>query len=301
MSRWKLTQQSVLITGAANGIGRAIALSLAKRGNALWLCDIDQKKLEHTAEQCREESVVVRQSTIDLSSPDQVAQLSQQIHLEWPQLSILINNAGISCYGSYNKFDLQQHNQLMQINLLAPMQLTHHLLPTLLQQERSHVVNIASMYGLFISNRSTTYHASKFGMVGFSLAMRAEYRRTPVQVNTICPGFVKTELYDHLMVTRRRTKKRHPPQWASSTPDQVASAVIRGIEGNKRLVLISTLARLGYWSTCLAPGLLDWLYSFGKKQSYIPAEQEVISLPISEAVHAEETLPHAAEETKKAA
>jgi len=145
-----------------------------------------------------------------------------------------------------------------RVNLLAPIQLLRELMPTLLAQDEAHVVNVCSIFGLVPLRKGAAYQTSKFGLVGLSAALRAEYGRE-IGVTALCPGFVRTPLLE-TFATGGPGQKRHAiPLWLCASPEQVAAAAIRAIRRNKGLVVITPAARLLWWMARLSPGLLDWV------------------------------------------
>src|SRR5919109_925582 len=140
--------KSALVTGAASGIGRAIALKLADEGVRLFLVDINEIGLESVANDAR------------LAGVD-----------------ILVNNAGITYYGHTEQMSAEHWDRLTRVNLLSHIQFTRELLPSLLARPEAHVLNVCSMFGLVGMPKVAAYSTTKFALVGFSDALRAEYGR----------------------------------------------------------------------------------------------------------------------------
>ena len=169
--------KKALVTGAASGIGRAIALALAREGVSLWLLDIDEAGLASTAREAESHGVDVVTSLCDLADPAQITATVDKLRATWGGLNILVNNAGIVFRGSMHLLTGDEWKRTLSINLLAPIQLVRELLATLVDQDEAHILNICSMYGLFPSRKLVAYQTSKFGLVGFTLALRVEYQR----------------------------------------------------------------------------------------------------------------------------
>ena len=128
------------------------------------------------------------------------------------------------------------------------------------------------MYGLFATNRCSAYHLSKFGMVGFSEALRAEYARCGLGVTALCPGYVTTDLPASMPNANSDRQPRRPPQWACTTPERVAEKAVRAIRRNARVALVTPLAHAAYYARRIAPGLIDTLYHIGRRRHKAIAE-----------------------------
>ncbi|MCA9263389.1 MAG: SDR family NAD(P)-dependent oxidoreductase [Planctomycetales bacterium] len=256
-----------LVTGAASGIGRAIALRLASAGAAIFLVDIDKDKLLAVADEVRAHEVECIAQTCDVSNPEEIATSVDRLVNTWGTLDILVNNAGVCYYGRVNEMSDQQWQRLLAINVHAPVDFIRRLLPMLLDRPEAHIVNVASMYGLIATNRCAAYHLSKFALVGFSEALRAEYGRTGLGVTMLCPGFVCTNLFTSMVTPGREESVRRPPRWVCTTPERVAKKTLAGIHRNRRMVLVSPLAYAAYYVRRLAPGLLDKLYHIGRRKA----------------------------------
>ena len=244
-----------LITGAAAGIGRAIALALAREGADLFLIDIDIEKLHAVAEEARALGVEVITRECDLAEPVQITAAVKAVTAEWGALNILINNAGLTYYGPAHAMSAAQWRRIMAVNLLAPMQLFRELLPLLAAADEAHIVNVASMFGLMPWRKAAAYQASKHGLVGFTRALRAEFQHEHFGITALCPGFVNTRLLDE--------RCRDVPAWISTTPEVVAEKCISAIRRNRGLVLVTPAAHF-YWRLWrFAPGLVDWMLREG--------------------------------------
>lgn len=256
--------KQALITGAAGGIGRALATQLAQSGASLWLIDVDGKSLDELAAELRLITGEVRTSTIDLLQRDQINSLADEVNTRWRGLDLLINNAGVAFYGPTHQMTEAQWDRLLGINLLAPIHLTRQLMPALMSREGSHIANMCSVSGLVAGGRFNAYHTSKFGLVGFTEALRAEYGRTGLGVSAICPGPVQTNLYRDCQ-TGRGTQAPEPPGWLCASPERVAKLTLKAIRRNRRMVLITPLAHLLFHMKKFAPWLIDFMNTFSKR------------------------------------
>jgi short-subunit dehydrogenase len=254
-----LQGKKALITGAASGIGRALALALAQAGADLYLLDIDEENLAVTAREAQACGGAVKTLVCDLTQSAAISAAVSAVLAEWGALNILVNNAGIAHYGATHEMSAAQWEHLMSLNLLAPIQMTRALIPTLLAQDEAHILNICSIFGLVPLRRGAAYQVSKFGLVGLSTALRAEYGRD-LGVTALCPGFVRTALLDTLASDDSGNPRSLVPDWLAARPEKVAAVAIRAIRTNRALVVITPLARFIWWIARLSPGRLScWL------------------------------------------
>ena len=248
-----------LITGAASGIGRAIAFALADADVHVWLVDVDVAGLADVAEQVRARGVEAVASTCDLRDPQQISAVIRDLLSRWNGVDILVNNAGVGFYGPTESMTAGQWDRLLAVNLSAPIQITRELLPSLLARDEAHILNVCSIFGLVAFKRMAAYHASKFAMVGFSRALRAEYVRRGLGVTAICPGFVRTNIFSDPQAHRHGKPVPPPPWWMLTTPDHVATAALRAIRKNRAVMTVTPAARVIWWIDRLIPGVIDFL------------------------------------------
>lgn len=256
--------KQTLITGAAGGIGRALATQLAQAGASLWLVDVDAQALQSLAEELRQITREVRTSEVDLTQRAQIESLANAVNSQWRGLDLLINNAGVAYYGPTHQMAEAQWDRLLGINLLAPIHLTRRLMPALMSREGAHIANMCSVSGLVAGGRFNAYHTSKFGLVGFTEALRAEYGGLGLGVTAICPGPVNTNLYRDCQ-TGRGNQAPKPPAWLCASPERVAKLTLRAIRWNRRMILITPLAHLLFNMKKFLPGLIDFMNTFTRR------------------------------------
>lgn len=253
------------ITGAASGIGRALALELAQRGTNCFLVDVDGVGLLSTAAEVQTHGVAVYVEVCDLTDKGQVAAACCRALDECGGVDLLINNAGIAFYGRTTSMTDQQWDRLMAVNLDAPIQITRTLLPSMLQRPNAHIVNMCSIAGLVAGGRFAAYHVSKFGLIGFTEALRAEFGRKGLGVTAVCPGPVCTGLYE-AAEGDGKSKVPVPPRWASATPEAVARRTLKAIRRNRRQVVITPMAHALAALKRFAPGVIDFANTFSRKR-----------------------------------
>ncbi len=261
----EIRSRRALITGAASGIGRAIALALAREGARLCLVDIDAPGLAQTADLIRaspgaETNAEMICETCDLADPAQIDAMVQRLRPQWGVPHILINNAGIAHYGSTKHMTIDQWRRILAVDLLAPIQLIHAFLPEMLALDEAHIVTISSIFGLVPQRKIAAYQTAKHGLVGLSQSLRVELGGTSVSVSTICPGFVRDSgMNRNKTVADPAHRERFAPAWLCCTAERVAQATVRAIRRDRGLVVITPLARFLWLCHRAAPRLTTWL------------------------------------------
>lgn len=259
MKPFPYSSANAVVTGAASGIGLAIARQLAGRGVTLLLADWNEAALSEAAAELATKTQV--ESFVgDLALHSTVDSLADRaLAIFDGEIDLLVNNAGVAWYGPTAQMPSSDCEQLLAVNLLAPIRLTQRLLPAMLSRPRAHVVHMASVFGLFTRPYTAAYHASKFGLVGYGSALRSEFGIQGLGVTTVCPGFVRTNLFESGRSGFEDAKIPHPPAWLGCSPEQVATATLRGIDRNRRLVLVTWFASFAYGLQRFAPWLVDSL------------------------------------------
>jgi 3-oxoacyl-[acyl-carrier protein] reductase len=251
--------KKALVTGAASGIGRAIAIALAREGADLFLVDIDEVGLAATASKASGHGIETVTHICDLAEGGEITAMVNTLLRRWGRLHILVNNAGAAYYGPTHAMTAAQWRRILSVNLLAPIELVHKLLPTLVAQDQAHILNVCSVFGLVTLRKGAAYQTSKFGLVGLSAALRAEYSRGGFGVTALCPGFVRTTMIETFATRGANQRRRSIPSWACLSADAVAAEAIGAIRNNRGLVVVPFPARLLWWLARLSPGLVDWL------------------------------------------
>lgn len=280
-----------LITGAAAGIGRALAVELARAGTHLVLVDIDGRGLIETTMAARSRGGRVEACLADLACEVEVRRVAQLVHKRYGKLDILVNNAGVAYYGSTHEMAEDQWRRVLAVNLLAPIQLTHELLPCLFVPPEAHVLNMGSIAGLVGSSRLAAYNATKFAVVGFSESLRAEYGPRGLGVTAFCPGLVRTGIFENAMTAGNKQPPRFP-NWLASTPESVARRAVRAIRKNQGLVVTSSVARAIWRLKRLSPWLLDRIQQFRRVRHSAPTPAPAMpGVTVADPFHASHDLP----------
>ncbi len=257
-----LKGKHALVTGAAGGIGKSICNLLAQKGVHLILVDLHRASLAQLNLSLIQQypSLQVKVFSLDLTDYTAVKEMSSSI----PHLDILINNAGVAFGGSFEKMNYEYIDKMLTVNLLSTIHLTHTLIPVLKKNRSSNIVNVASGAGLVGPGGMAAYGASKFGLVGFSEALRAELKEDKITVSVVCPGFVQTDLINNSASEEMSNKDHLAPlnamvQKEGDTPEKVALAIIQAIEKNKTMIKVGLLTKGGHLIKRFFPSLANYL------------------------------------------
>ncbi len=217
----KLDGQRALVTGAGRGIGRSIAVALAKHGAALTLAARSRDELAETAAACLEAGAPRADVAIsDLADPRAVDTLAKGV-LAAGGCDVLVNNAGMLALGNAADGDPDAWDRMLMLNLSAPMRLTRALSPGMMQRERGTIINIGSVAAVEPMKGTGAYAASKHGLRGWSLSSYERLRESGVKVVLINPGYVLTPMTEHVPGVRKDRM---------ITADDVATAAMLAIE-----------------------------------------------------------------------
>ncbi|MCH2115124.1 MAG: SDR family oxidoreductase [Pirellulales bacterium] len=263
-----IKSKTALVTGAAGGIGRAIALRLAREGADLVLLDVDEAGLSQVVAESRTLGVEATGHYCDVSQTRQIEASTRTILDRFGGIDILVNNAGITYYGQTDQMNAADCEKLLAINLHAPIHFTRLLLPSLLERTEAHVLNVASFFGLVGTRRLALYTSSKFGLVGFSESLRAEYGKRGLGVTALCPGFVDTNLFYSAPRGPDQLQAKQPPRWMLTTPEKIADTAIRAIYGNQGVAVPQLYAKLTHYGKRFFPGLYDWANHLSRKPAH---------------------------------
>jgi len=242
------------VTGAASGIGRALALELAARGCDLALADRDEAGLQTlAAEIAKAQARKVTVHRVDVGEPGQIAEFAQAAISAHPGLNIVVNNAGVALLGQFTEVEQAQMDWLMNINFWGVVHATRAFLPHLAQQREAHIVNVSSLFGIIAPPGQTAYAAAKFAVRGFSESLRHELQmaKSPVRLSVVHPGGVSTNIVRNSRAgagvtdnARRAQSIERFDAVARTTPAAAALRIITGIEKNQPRILIGNDARI---------------------------------------------------------
>ncbi len=237
------TGKVAVVTGAASGIGRALALELARRGARLAISDVDVTGLAETEALVKAIGAEVRSDTLDVSQRELVLTYADAVAEHFGAVNLVFNNAGIAFTGSVEQMSFKDIDRVMDVDFWGVVNGTKAFLPHLVASGDGHVVNISSIFGLFAAPTQSAYNAAKFAVRGFTESLRQEMINggRPVKVTCVHPGGIKTNIARN----GEQVEGRDHDELASSfdkmartSPAKAANVILKGVEKNKARVLI---------------------------------------------------------------
>lgn len=260
----KLLGRTAVVTGAAGGIGRGIALALARRGSRLALADIDDAELARTAGEIAAQGGHVSRHHLDVSNAGEVAAFPERVLAEHPGVDIVVNNAGVAVGGTFEQVAEEDFEWLFGVNFWGVVRMTRAFLPYLHQSEEARIVNLSSIFGIIAPPGNTAYCASKFAVRGFSESLRHELRKTRIGVTVVHPGGVATSIARNARMPKTNSseeeeaKRKSFEAFLRMPPEVAGETIVRGVERRKarilvgsdakRLAVIERLMPLRYWN-----------------------------------------------------
>ena len=264
LNRLNLDGRVAVVTGAASGMGRAIACSLAARGCHVALADIDEAGLEATASLIGNRVRVTRHR-LDVADAGAVARFPDEVVAAHGGVDVLVNNAGVALFGTFDQVAPDEFDWLMAINFSGVVNMTRAFLPHLKARPDAQIVNLSSLFGLIAPPGQTAYSAAKFAVRGFSQALRHELlaEGSNVGVTVVHPGGVRTRIASSARMGRgapaqSEADKRRINQLLRMPPEKAGEMIVKAAERRRPRVLVgldagivSILERLmpvNYWS-----------------------------------------------------
>ncbi|TAM41304.1 MAG: SDR family oxidoreductase [Rhodanobacter sp.] len=234
----QLRDKRAVITGAASGLGEAIALGFAAQGARLWLIDRDAEGLRRMALACTQTGLEVGTSVADLATAEQPEQAIEQALAGLGGIDILVNSAGIAGQGSCLELTIEQWDQMLAIDLRSVFLCCRQALPAMIAQRWGWIINIASQLGIKGAPELSYYAAAKAGVIGFSKSLALEVVQHNVLVNVIAPGPVETPMLGDISAGWKAAKAAELPLGRFGRPEElVPSAVLLASEPGGNLYL----------------------------------------------------------------
>ncbi len=226
-----LKTQTALITGPTSGIGKQLAIQLAKKGYDQVLVSRNEEKLIELSEQLTNKyGIQTHHIVADLANPDSIEKIFQETKMKGLEIDVLVNNAGFDVYAPFAESDWQANERLLTVNVKAVLDLTHRFLPLMVQRKQGHILNIGSIGSFIPGPNNAVYAAGKAFILSFSEAIAEELRGSGVGVTCLCPGAVSTAFADKADV-------KNTPLfiYTAMDPEAVAVAGVRAMEKKKRV------------------------------------------------------------------
>ncbi|WP_022955021.1 SDR family NAD(P)-dependent oxidoreductase [Perlucidibaca piscinae] len=262
------------ITGAGSGMGRSLAIQMAKRGCHVALSDINEKGLAETVQLVAPYGVKVTSQKLDVANKDAVFAWADQVARDHGKVNLIFNNAGVALGSAVDGGSYEDLEWIMNINFWGVVHGTKAFLPYLKDAGEGHIINTSSVFGLFAVPSQSAYNASKFAVRGFTEALRQELELQKVNVSatSVHPGGIKTniaraarmdESITKMGMTTNSTEKFE--KLFTTSADKAAEIIIRAVEKNQRRVLVGTDAKVLDLMVRLFPSTYQKLVSLSTK------------------------------------
>jgi short-subunit dehydrogenase len=250
-----LQGRTALVTGASGGLGTHIARRLAREGMNVAVSGRREDALAQVVKELSALGIKAAAVPADLCELRTIDPLVEGVESALGPIDVLVNNAGVESVGAFTTYTREELTSMVNVNLTAPLLLTHRLTPGMLERGRGHVVFISSMAGKVGPAFSEPYAATKAGLVGLTQSLRAEYLDAPVGFSVVCPGFIAGDgMYERMVQEGHRSNR----MMGETSTEKISDAVVRAIREDRGEILesgapIRPMLALGQ----LAPGLVE--------------------------------------------
>ena len=222
----RLKERSALITGAAQGIGKAVAIGMAMEGANVGIADVNIEKAEITAEEIRKLGVKSIAIKLNVSSQDEVISAFETFTKEFGRLDILVNNAGITRDGLLIRMKEEDWDAVLNINLKGTFLCSKEAVKIMSKQRSGKIINISSVVAFTGNPGQANYSSSKAAVIGLTKTIAREYASRGIRVNAVAPGFIQTAMTDALPEKVKDEMKSSIPLGQFGVPDDITNAVI---------------------------------------------------------------------------
>jgi short-subunit dehydrogenase len=267
------------ITGAGSGIGRALAVNLAGRGCNLALADVNADGLEETKALAVAAGVACSTHVVDVADRAAVDAFAEAVLREHGAVHLVINNAGVTLVERVEQLTSRDFEWIMNINFWGVVHGTKAFLPYLVKADEGHIVNVSSLFGLVAMPLQSAYNASKFAVRGFTEALKIELAATSIGVSCVHPGGIKTSIgansrvgEDAISINKEELVAEFE-RAARTSPEQAAAVIIRGIEKNKRRILVGLDAKIVDFIARLFPASYEKILGMEKRVRFRAGER----------------------------
>jgi len=251
----------VIVTGAASGIGRALSQELARRGASVILADINPSPVEEAVGTITKADHKAETFVLDVSDYDAVEKMVADTIARYGRLDYLFNNAGIAVGGEVRDCSIDDFRNVINVNLFGVVNGVAAAYPLMVKQGHGHIINTASLEGLIPVPATVSYVASKYGVVGLSNALRIEAVDLGVKVSVVCPGYIKTPIFQTSKIIKidrdKMLKSLH--ERFGITPEACAQIILRGVQQNRAIIVVTGLARVLWTLQRISPALIRWM------------------------------------------
>ncbi|GGX23141.1 3-ketoacyl-ACP reductase [Aquimarina muelleri] len=233
-----LKGKKAIITGGSRGLGKATAIALAKEGVDIAITGRNEKTLKETTLELKTLGVNATYTVFDVGNYDEVKKGIKNIITDLGSVDILINNAGIAAFGSFNDMEVDKWTNIIQTNVLGMYYVTKEVLPFLIDKNQGDIINISSTAGLNGNPNTSAYSASKFAVIGMSESLMKEVRKNNIRVCTLTPSTIASDMSLELGITDGNTEK-------VLQPEDFAELIVTSLQLPRRAMLKNA----SLWST----------------------------------------------------
>jgi 3-oxoacyl-[acyl-carrier protein] reductase len=220
-----LTGKISMVTGSAQGIGQAIATTLAQEGSDVVVADLDANRCEETVARVQQLGRKAMAVSVNVGDWDQVKGMIDRVQKDWDRIDILVNNAGITRDGLLLRMKEEDWQSVLQVNLTGTFFCVKAVLPTMSRQRSGRIVNIASIVGAIGNIGQANYAASKAAVIGLTKTVAREYASRNITVNAVAPGFIDTAMTQDLSAETKEALLNQIPLKRLGQPSDIADAV----------------------------------------------------------------------------
>lgn len=249
-----------VITGAGSGIGRALALELARRGARLALSDVDTVGLEETARRARDLGAEVKADHLDVTQREAVLDYADAVAAHFGQVNQIYNNAGIAYHGEFERSEFKDIERIMDVDFWGVVNGTKAFLPHVVASGDGHIVNVSSLFGLLSIPGQSAYNSAKFAVRGFTESLRQEMLIAghPVKVSCVHPGGIKTAIARNAAVPAGDDQESFAQffdrKLARTSPEDAARTIVEGARKGRPRILVGADAKvLDAWVRAVGP------------------------------------------------
>jgi len=262
------TDKTAIVTGAASGIGKALAEALARQGAIVVAGDKNAAGVEAMAKAASQAGGKIKAVGLDVTDAAAVQRVVDETAREHGRLDYIFNNAGIGVGGEARDISLADWRAVLDVNLMGVVHGVAAAYPRMVKQGFGHIVNTASIEGLVPFPITIAYAASKYAVVGISSSLRVEGADLGVKVSALCPGFIRTPIFtDSKMVGLDRTKMHLDlGEKIGVSPERCAAVALRGVERNRAIITVTAHAKLFWWLHRLSPNLVIALMKWAMRR-----------------------------------
>jgi 3-oxoacyl-[acyl-carrier protein] reductase len=225
-----LEGKTALVTGGTRGIGKAIAQILAKNGAHVIIFGTNEDRAQQALEEIKKEKQLDKQTfgykIVDVSKHNEVLAALDEVYKQWPQLDIVVNNAGITKDNFLMKMTEADWDAVLDVNLKSVYSVCHAVVKPMMKARAGKIINITSVIGLTGNAGQVNYSASKFGVVGFTRSLALELAKRGISVNCIAPGFIETDMTSVLTEAQKEEILKKVPMQKLGKPEDIAQTAL---------------------------------------------------------------------------